>query len=254
MTTALAEADVSRMSRGGMVALTAAEGLALYDAALALDAANPVPMLLDLAALRGQGEAVATLLRGLVRTTVRRTAQAGAVSADAAGALAQRLAGRGPAERESLLLDLVCGQVAIVLGHASGQAIEPGRAFKELGFDSLTAVELRNRLNAASGVRLPATLVFDYPTPQALAGFLDVELAPQEPASAGEPVLGELDRIERTLAALAPDEDARGQITQRLQRLLATWTASGGEAIEDGELQAATADELFSLLDDELGI
>ncbi|MGF1428948.1 type I polyketide synthase, partial [Kitasatospora sp. LaBMicrA B282] len=255
MTTELAEADVTRMSRGGMVAFTAAEGLALYDAALALPDANPVPLRLDLAALRG-GEAVATLLRSLVRPATRRAAQAGAVAADAAATLRQRLAGQGPAERLDLLLDLVCGQVAIVLGHASAQAVEPTRAFKELGFDSLTAVELRNRLNAATGIRLPATLVFDYPTPQALAGYLGEEIEPADvPATA--PVLGELDRIERALAGLDPDPETRGQVAQRLARLLADWTAADGgtgASAEDEELAAATADELFSLLDDELGM
>jgi len=257
MTAELDDADVTRMARGGMVALSAKEGFALYDAAGALDEANPVPMTMDLALLRNQGESVATLLRGLVRANPRRAAQSGSVPADAAATLRQRLSGLGEAERENLLIDLVCGQVAVVLGHASAQAVEPTHAFKELGFDSLTAVELRNRLNAATGTRLPATLVFDYPTPETLARYLRDEIVTDD-APTALPVLGELDRLEHALSALvADDDDARKQVAQRLQGLLAQWgagTADGPEfADEDRALEAATADELFSLIDDELG-
>jgi acyl carrier protein len=243
MTAELDDADVTRMSRGGMVALPAKEGLALYDAATALDEANPVPMTMDLAGLRNQGEAVATLLRGLVRAPARRTAQAGGVPADAAATLRQRL-----------LTDLVCSQVAVVLGHASAQAVEPTHAFKELGFDSLTAVELRNRLNAATGTRLPATLVFDYPTPETLAHYLREEIVPDD-APTALPVLGELDRLEHALSTLTADDEARQHIAQRLQGLLTRWGAAEGPEFEDEDLalEAATADELFSLIDDELG-
>ncbi|MFD7505217.1 type I polyketide synthase, partial [Streptomyces sp. NPDC059850] len=177
MTGALDDADVSRMSRGGVQALSAAEGLELFDAARGADEALLVPVRLDLAAVRAEAASsgvVAPLLRGLVRTSVRRTAEGAAAGT---GALAQRLAGLGEAEQLALLLTLVRTQVAAVLGYGSAESVDPERAFRDLGFDSLTAVELRNRVNAATGMRLPATLVFDYPTSLVLAEHLRAELA-----------------------------------------------------------------------------
>ncbi|KJS52254.1 hypothetical protein VM98_32635, partial [Streptomyces rubellomurinus subsp. indigoferus] len=160
MTGELDEADLARMERTGIGALPAELGLELFDESLRLDAALLVPIQLDLAALRTQARAgmLPALLRGLVRAPARRREATG-------GSLAQRLAGVAEADQEQVVLDVVLAQVASVLGHASGAAIEPGRAFKELGFDSLAAVELRNRLSQVAGLRLPATLVFDHPTP-----------------------------------------------------------------------------------------
>ncbi|WP_425412838.1 type I polyketide synthase [Micromonospora humi] len=146
-------------------------GLALFDAARRLPDAHVVPARLDLDAVRASGT-VPPLLRRLVTTTVRRADDGGATGTG----LADRLAALPDADRDRLLTDVVCTAAAGVLGHSSGDAVLPGRAFKDLGFDSLTSVELRNRLNAATGLRLPATLVFDYPTPDALAGWLRTEL------------------------------------------------------------------------------
>ncbi|MBL1097955.1 type I polyketide synthase [Streptomyces coffeae] len=165
MTGELAETDRGRLGRAGVAALSAEEGLRLFDAAIALPSAVAVPIRLDLAPLRARPEAVPALLRALVRT-----ARPEAAKDD--GSLAARISALPEDERLPVLLDLVRTSVAAVLGHASAAEVEPERAFGELGFDSLTAVELRNRLDAATGLRLPATLVFDYPTPLALAGHL----------------------------------------------------------------------------------
>ncbi|WP_449657973.1 type I polyketide synthase [Amycolatopsis eburnea] len=169
MTGHLGAADLARMSRGGMTGLSDAEGLALFDAAVARGETLAIPARLDLSAANGP---VPPLLRGLVRAT-RRAATA-ATTSD--GGLAARLQPLPAAERDRRLLELVCDHVAAVLGHDTADEIEPGRSFAELGFDSLTAVELRNRLGAATGLRLPATLVFDHPAPAALVTLLRTEL------------------------------------------------------------------------------
>ncbi|QKW05113.1 SDR family NAD(P)-dependent oxidoreductase [Streptomyces sp. NA04227] len=178
MTADLAETDVARMTRGGVTPLTPEIGLALFDAAARLDEALLVPVRLDPAGLGGQsGAQVPALYRALVRTPVRRTAQA-AVAASEAEALVERLAGRTAAQAGEILLDLVRANVSAVLGITDPRTVEADRAFKDIGFDSLTAVELRNRLNTSTGLRLPATLIFDFPSPGELVDHLRAELAP----------------------------------------------------------------------------
>ncbi|WP_052441905.1 type I polyketide synthase, partial [Streptacidiphilus anmyonensis] len=171
----LDEADVQRMTRSGVAPLTADLGLALFDAALGQSAAALVPIRLDAAGLRQQARTgrLPAVLTGLVRTPARRLAAAGATAAGAS--LVERLLALGEEDQQRELLELVRSQVAQVLGHAGAHVVDPAKAFRETGFDSLTSVELRNRLNAATGVRLPATVVFDYPTPAALAGHLFTE-------------------------------------------------------------------------------
>ncbi|MFC9328320.1 SDR family NAD(P)-dependent oxidoreductase [Kitasatospora sp. NPDC057015] len=177
MAATLDEASRARTRRGGILPMSAAEGLALFDAALALDEAASVPAKVDYAALRAQASAggLPPLYRALVRGAgepVRRAA------APAGVPLAERLAELSEPERHDLLLDLVTAEVASVLGHTSPGGIDAAKAFTELGFDSLTALELRNRLTTVSGLKLSATLVFDYPTPAALAGHLVREVQP----------------------------------------------------------------------------
>jgi acyl transferase domain-containing protein len=192
MTTHLTGADLARMSRGGIAPIRSEQGLELFDAALATRRPVLVPALLDYTGLRRQSEdgTLAALFHGLVRPP-RRTAageQAGGSS------LQERLAGLPSHEQERVLLELVRGTVASVLGYTDADQVSPARAFNELGFDSLKAVELRNRLNAVSGLKLPATLVFDYPDTVEVAGFLRTELVTSAaPVAVAEPVAGPSD-------------------------------------------------------------
>ncbi|WP_245647329.1 type I polyketide synthase, partial [Microtetraspora niveoalba] len=158
------------------------QGLALFDLARTRHAPHLVPTVLDPAG----GTEVPALLRGIVRRAGRRAAERDAA---APGTLARRLHGLPAGERRQILLDLVRGNAAAVLGHARADAVGARQAFRDLGFDSLTAVELRNRLNTATGLRLPATLVFDYPNPSALAGHLATQvLGEAAPVTAARPV------------------------------------------------------------------
>ncbi|MGW0281456.1 SDR family NAD(P)-dependent oxidoreductase, partial [Streptomyces sp. NPDC003006] len=170
MTGTLSDTDLGRLTRGGLRALTADEGLALFDAAIRLPAPVAVPVRLD---LRGRTDPPA-LLRNLVRASPRR---ASATPTAAPSAWRDRLLGMPAAERSAALVEVVREHVATVLGHATPEDVAPEQSFDALGFDSLTAVELRNRLAESTKVQLPTTLVFDYPSPQALAGFLDEALA-----------------------------------------------------------------------------
>ncbi|MFE2553017.1 SDR family NAD(P)-dependent oxidoreductase [Streptomyces sp. NPDC059355] len=173
MTGALTDAERSRISQGGVHPISSDEGVALFDAARAAGDATLVPVKLDLGAIRAQGASAREVFRSLAPVTARRKA-GGKIEA---GALQQRLASLPEADREEVLVELVLRQVADVLGFSSTQAIEPERAFKELGFDSLRAVEFRNGLAEATGLRLPATVVFDYPNPLGLARHLLTEVS-----------------------------------------------------------------------------
>jgi acyl transferase domain-containing protein/acyl carrier protein len=187
MTGHLRDVDLARLRRAGFEAFSSAEGLGLFDAAMSSGKALSVPLRLDetALALAAHGAPLPPLLRGLVKTSRR------AQPTNASGSLARRLAGLSPTERARIALEVVRGEVATVLGHDSSTAIDARRAFKDLGFDSLLAVELRNRINDLAGLRLPATLVFDHPNPAALTTRLLSELdgaKTQAPALAIRPV------------------------------------------------------------------
>ncbi|WP_330346308.1 type I polyketide synthase [Streptomyces longwoodensis] len=178
-----------------------------------------------------------------------------AESGEAATALARALADASEAGREALLIDLVQSRVAAVLGHEEPESVDTERAFKDLGFDSLTATQLRNRLNAATGLRLPATLVFSHPTPKALAQYLAGVIRPDEEAAARPPALRDIDLLEDSLWAQSFDAATRDLVARRLDALLRRWSAGGTteEGVDEAALDTASDDELFQILDEQLG-
>ncbi|EXU65273.1 polyketide synthase [Streptomyces sp. PRh5] len=178
MTGTLSQADMVRMAREGMATLSMADGLRLLDAGRTSEDALLVPMRLETSVLSGQTD-IPTLLRGAVRVRSRAAADGKATAAES---VKEQLAGLSGAELDHALLALVCGSAAMVLGHSGAQSIKPDRSFQSLGFDSLAGVEFRNRLNSATGLRLPSTLIFDNPTPAALAEYLRGRVATDSPA------------------------------------------------------------------------
>jgi len=239
-----------RFTRMGVLPLSSAQGLELFDAAHASEHALLVALRLDPAVLRALAKAgiMPALLRGLVRAPAPRARAA-------AESLAQRLAGVPEDERQRVVLELVRSEVAIVLGHASGDAVDEQRAFKDLGFDSLAAVELRNRLSAATGLHLPSTLVFDHPTSTAVAGHLLDAVARSgiAPAAAMD---AELDRLVLALASIASEDAQRATVARRLQALLAELgdaSPSNGAVAVAEKMHSATADEVLDFIDRELG-
>jgi acyl carrier protein len=246
-----------------MTPLTTSQGLALLDTALRRDEPQLIPAHINTAGLRTQGAAdVPPLWRDLAGRPADSPARPPAGTGTEAGTgseadvLRQRLARLSIPDRDDVLLTLVRQHAATVLGHASPGAVDPGQPFTDLGFDSLTAIELRNRLNAATGLRLPATLVFDWPTAIALASYLRPELVPDDgPGEA--PIFAELDQLEADLSAIAADGGLQESVTRRLRNILSRWTEVQGQAKPADaaiDFESATPNEVFDFLDKELGL
>ncbi|GGR09573.1 type I polyketide synthase [Streptomyces netropsis] len=250
MTGQLGSTELARIARNGVAEMSEQDGLALFDAAREAGEALLLPMHLEVARLRGRGGEVPAMFRKLVRSSARRTVTAAVQNSG----LEQQLASLSAAERAEVLVGLVRDHAAAVLGHGTSDAISVDRPFRELGFDSLTAVELRNRFSSLTGLRLPATVVFDHPTPQALATYLGGLLA-TDAASPTEPVLAAVNRLRGDLRALAPDADGVDDVTIQLEALLAEWreATAARDRVTGYDLSEATDEDLFALVDSDMG-
>ncbi|SNS51617.1 type I polyketide synthase [Rhodococcoides kyotonense] len=237
MTAELGASDRARVSRTGMLALPASEGLALFDSALASGEAVVAAMRLDRTV-----PAVPPLFRGLVQQSAARQPTS-AVHGTGPGAWAETLAERTVPEGRHLMLDVVRSAAATVLGYDAADSVDPDQAFKELGFDSLAAVALRNQLGATTGLRLPPTLVFDHPSARAVAEFLRAELVP-DPLTAA---LADVERLRAAVAEIEGDGDSRAEIAARLAALLADLSPTPDDTVD--RIHAATSEEILDLID-----
>jgi acyl transferase domain-containing protein/acyl carrier protein len=254
----LSQADIARMARSGIAPLSTSDGLESFDLSLGW----PEPLLVAArwndAGLRSRadGDTLPHVLRGLARTH-RRAAGGAAAIARGAG-LVTRLGSMPEPDGRRMLTDLVRGHVAAVLSHASADMVEVERPFSELGFDSLTAVELRNRLGSETGLRLTATLAFDHPTVAALAEHLYLTLAPAAPTP--EDTLRAC--LDQLAGVLPEDESVRAKLIAILSSTLTRWTAgaaSGADGGDDGPAVAVAAkvgsasdEEIFAFIDNDL--
>ncbi|MEV4559596.1 SDR family NAD(P)-dependent oxidoreductase [Kitasatospora sp. NPDC049285] len=260
MAAGLGAAETERLAATGLAPMDNAHGLALFDTALGDSGGAPgtpyallVTARIDTAAV--PAERLAPVLRALARPRPQRAA------ADGPAVLAARLAGATPADRERQLLALVRASAADVLGHPDAAAIRPDLGFMDAEFDSLSVIELRNRVNAATGLRLPTTALFDHPTPAALAAHLAERLTPAAkpaaPPAAAPDAAEEFDRLERALAALDDHPEARADAAARLTGLLAALGAPAPDAQGDdlaARIGEVSNDDIFDFIDNELGI
>ncbi|MFJ9512536.1 SDR family NAD(P)-dependent oxidoreductase [Streptomyces sp. NPDC101754] len=257
MSAGIDDVDLVRLHRQGVLPMSSEEGLALFDAATSLDEAVLVPTRLNLSALgtpKG-GHMGSPLLRGLTGTPGGTGAESTEIS------LAQQLRALPEADAEGAVLDAVRARTALVLGHPDTTKIGPATTFKKLGIDSLTALELRNKLSAATGLKLPATLVFDHPNPTALARFLNASI-PRElaaaPLSAADHLAKEIEglgaRLEDAFLDLAEaDQSTISTLLGELQGRVRSLAGVGAPVGIADQISSASVGDLLSLLDKELG-
>ncbi|MER7176176.1 type I polyketide synthase, partial [Streptomyces mesophilus] len=256
MSAGLGDKDLERMLRQGVSPMASQEGLALFDAALACAEPELVPVRLNLSSL---GELSSPLLRTLAGAVADTDDASQRPGGD--GGLAEQLKSMDRSQAEAALLAAVRTQTALVLGHADAARISPGESFKKLGIDSLTALELRKGLSAVTGLKLPATLAYDHPTPAAIAQFLSAAIGPQtapQPVSPLAHLAKEIEglggRLEEAFRSLDRDEQATvSTLLGELQGRVRSLTGAGAPQGVADQISSASAGDLLALLDKELG-
>jgi acyl carrier protein len=263
LTSHLSEADVVRLGGSGLLPMSTEDVLRSFDTAAHLADPLVVAARLDTTALRTLGSAggLPAVLGGLIPGNPGNSGEPARRSPDLTESLLRRLSGATDQERDALLLEAVLASVSSVLGHVSASAVEPTRTFLELGLDSLGAVQLRNRLATVTGQRLPTTLVFDHPTPAALAAHLRTRLAPKEDPHME--IRSQLSRLTGLLRTVTTSGE-RAEIADDLRSLLSavdspapadgTPVSTATTADTSERILAADADEIFDFIDSELGV
>jgi polyketide synthase 12 len=248
MTGELGDVDFARFARDGIVAMSSDEALQLLDTALIVDKPFLLPARIDLTALKAKfdGGTLPPMFVDLINAPARRQVDDSLAAAKSKSALLQRLEGLPEDEQHTILLDLVRSNIATVLGNTTPEAIDPNRAFQELGFDSLTAVEMRNRLKAATGLALSPTLIFDYPNSAALAGYFRQELLGGTQPDTQQPAPGEAE-IQRVLASIPVKRLRQAGV---LDLLLSLANETNGAATADVSEETTTKDIAEMDLDD----
>jgi polyketide synthase 12 len=244
MTGSLASVDFARFARDGIMAMSSAEALQLLDTAIVVDEPFLLPARIDTTALRAKYDAgtLPPMFVDLINALARRQVDDSLAAAKSKSALLESLEGLPEDEQHAVLLDLVRSHIATVLGNTTPDAIDPDKAFQELGFDSLTAVEMRNRLKAATGLALSPTLIFDYPNSAALAGYFRHELFGASTESTPQVAPGEAE-IQRVVASIPVKRLRQAGVLDLLLGL-------ANEAGEDGAAENREKDIATMDLDD----
>jgi len=254
MTGGLDAAGRARLGRRGVLALSAAEALQLLDTAMVVDEPFLLPARIDTTALRAKYDAgtLPPMFVDLINARARRQVDDSLAAAKSKSALLQRLEGLPEAEQHAVLLDLVRSHIATVLGNSSAEAIDPDKAFQELGFDSLTAVEMRNRLKAATGLTLSPTLIFDYPNSSALAGYFRQELVGASTEQTAHVAPGEAE-IQRVVASIPVKRLRQAGVLDLLLSLANEADGAGAAENRERDIAAMDLDDLVNaaFLDDD---
>jgi polyketide synthase 12 len=254
MTGGLESVDFARFARDGIVAMSSTEALQLLDTAMVIDEPFLLPARIDTTALRAKfdGGTLPPMFVDLINAPARRQVDDSLAAAKSKSALLQRLEGLPEDEQHAVLLDLVRSHIATVLGNSTPESIDPDKAFQELGFDSLTAVEMRNRLKAATGLALSPTLIFDYPNSAALAGYFRQELVGVSAESTARAAPGEAE-IQRVVASIPVKRLRQAGVLDLLLSLANETDGADAAQAREKDIAAMDLDDLVNaaFLDDD---